>query len=172
MPADLAPTSSYLAVNSDRPGIAPERAERASWRVSEAHRFNVEPGFVLLGLAPPEQPGGWPMLLMAHDARDGSGTHLLGAWWPARDAAGNPVTAFSRFVGRFGQHLSNGRTESLFFLRSPGPVPPQPAGRAADVEIHALRQTRQFAGMIGWAWCFGIDTRKYRTYLRAFDGTG
>jgi hypothetical protein len=172
MPADLTPTPGYLAINNDRLGIAPELAERASWRAAEAYRFNVEPGFVLLAVAPPDRPGGWPMLLMAHDARDGSGTQLLGAWWPGPDASRDPVTAFSQFVGKFGTRLSDGGTESIFFIHSPGLVPPQPAGRAKDIELHCLRQTRQFAGMIGWAWCFGIDTRKYRTFLRAFEGTG
>jgi hypothetical protein len=171
MPADLAPTRGYLAMNRDRLGIAPELAERASWRATQAFRFNVEPGFVLLGTAPPEQPGGWPMLLVAHDARDGAGTRLLGAWWLGPDAPRNPVTAFSRFVCKFGRNLSTGRLESLFYLHSPGEIPPQPVGVADNIELHALRQIRQFTGMIGWAWCFGIDTRKYRTYLRALNGT-
>jgi hypothetical protein len=100
MPADLPPTPGYRAMNSDPLGIAPEKAEQASWRAAEAHRFNVEPGFVLLTT-----------------------------------------------------------------------VPPQPTGRPAGIELHALPQTRQFAGRIGWAWCFGIDTDKHRTYLRAVSGT-
>jgi hypothetical protein len=172
MPADLRPAPGYLAMNSDQLGIAPEKAEQASWRATEAHRFNVEPGFVLLATVPPppERPGGWSLLLMAHDARDGSGTQLLGAWWLGPDAPANPVTAFSRFVGRFGTYLSDGRREGLFYLRSPGPVPPQPTGKADDIELHALQQIRQFVGEIGWAWCFGIDTRKHRTYLRALAG--
>jgi hypothetical protein len=172
MPADLAPTRGYLMMNSDRLGIAPEVAERASWRATQAFRFNVEPGFVLLGAAPPAQPGGWPMLVLAHDARDGAGTRLLGAWWLGPDAPPNPVTAFSRFVGRFGRHLGDGRRESLFYLRAPGECPPQPVGVADNVELHALRQIRQFAGMIGWAWCFGIDTAKYRSYLRSLGAAG
>lgn len=89
MPADLAPTPGYLAMNKDRLGIPPELAERASWRAAEAYRFNVEPGFVLLGVAPPEQPGRWPMPLIAHDVRDGSGTWLLGAWWLGPGPSGN-----------------------------------------------------------------------------------
>jgi hypothetical protein len=171
MPADLMADPGYLVMNSDPLGIVPELAERASWRANEAYRFNVEPGFVLLGTAPPEQPGGWSMLLIAHDARDGSGTRLRGAWWLGPGAPANPVTAFSRFAGRFGRLLSDGQRESLFYLRSPGSVPPQPTGRAEDIELHALRQTRQFAGMVGWAWCFGIDTRKHRAFLRALPQT-
>ena len=169
MPADLSPSPGYLAMNSDQLGIAPEKAEQASWRATQAHRFNVEPGFVLLATvpAPPERPGGWSMLLMAHDACDGSGTRLLGAWWLGPGAPTNPVTAFSQFVARFGTDLRDGRSEGLFYLRSPGPAPPQPTGKADAIELHALQQTRQFAGEIGWAWCFGIDTRKHRTCLRA-----
>ena len=82
----------------------------------------------------------------------------------------DPVTAFSQFVGKFGTDLRVGRGEALFYLRSPGPIPPQPTGKADAIELHALRQTRQFSGEIGWAWCFGIDTRKHRTYLRALGG--
>jgi hypothetical protein len=173
MPADLSPSPGYTVMNSGELGIAPDKAERASWRATEAHRFNVEPGFVLLTTvpAPPDRPGGWSMLLMAHDARDGSGTQLLGAWWLGPGAPADPVTAFSRFVGRFGRHLSVGRREGLFYLRAPGPVPPQPVGRAEGIEFHALPQTRQFAGRIGWAWCFGIDTCKHRAWLRALAGT-
>jgi hypothetical protein len=63
----------------------------------------------------------------------------------------NPVAAFSQFVARFGTYLKTGRSEGLFYLRSPGPVPPQPTGQADAIELHALRQTRQFAGEIGWA---------------------
>lgn len=58
MPADLHATPGYLAVNPHPHGIAPETAERAAWRAPEAHRFEVEPGFVLLAIAPPEHPGG------------------------------------------------------------------------------------------------------------------
>lgn len=172
MPADLSPAPGYLVMNSDPLGIAPEKAEQASWRAPEAYRFNVEPGFVLLATvpAPPERPGGWSMLLMAHDARDGAGTQLLGAWWLGPDAPANPVAAFSQFVARFGTYLAHGPRQGLFYLRSPGTVPPQPAGAANGIELHALPQTRQFAGAIGWAWCFGIDTRKHRTYLRALVG--
>jgi hypothetical protein len=173
MPADLFPAPGYAAMNSDQMGIAPQKAEQASWRATQAHRFNVEPGFVLLATvpAPPERPSGWPMLLMAHDARDGSGTQLLGAWWLGPGAPADPVTAFSQFVGKFGRYLSDGRRESLFYLRAPGPVPPQPTGRPDGVELHALPQNRQFAGQTGWAWCFGIDTRKHRAYLRALTAT-
>jgi hypothetical protein len=81
MPADLHATSGYLAVNRHPHSIAPETAERAAWRAPEAHRFEVEPGFVLLAIAPPEHSGGWSMLINAHDARDGTGTRLLAAWW-------------------------------------------------------------------------------------------
>jgi hypothetical protein len=112
------------------------------------------------------------MLLHAYDARDGAGTQLLAAWWLGPDAPRDSVTAFSKFVARFGTHLSDGRNESLFHLRSSGPAPPQPVRRAGDVELQALRQTRQFVGMVGWAWCFGIDMRKYRTYLRAIEEFG
>jgi hypothetical protein len=174
MPADLPPAPGYLAMNSDPMGIAPEKAEQASWRAAEAHRFNVEPGFVLLATVPPppDRPGGLSMLLMAHDATDGSGSQLTGAWWLGPNAPANPVAAFSRFVGRFGTFLTVGSRESLFYLYSPGPVPPQPAGKAASIELHALPQTRQFEGRIGWAWCFGIDTRKHRAYLRALAEMG
>ena len=173
MPADLPPTRGYRAMNSDPLGIAPEKAEQASWRAAEAHRFNVEPGFVLLTTVPPppDRPGGWSMLLMAHDARDGLGTRLLGAWWLGPDAPAHPVAAFGRFVARFGTYLGDGQREALFYLRWPDPVPPQPTGRPAGIELHALPQDRQFAGRIGWAWCFGIDTDKHRTYLRAVSGT-
>lgn len=167
LPADLRPTRGYLAMNSDRLGIAPDVAERASWRATEGYRFNVEPGFVLLGVAPPEKPGGWSMLLLVHDARDGAGTQLLGAWRLGPKGPRSAVTVFSQFVGRFGTFLADGKTESLFYLHSPGAIPPQPVGRPDDIELHALRQTRQFAGPIGWAWCFGIDARKYRAYLQA-----
>ena len=80
MPADLIPTPGYRVMNADRFGIPHEKAERASWRATEAYRFNVEPGFVLLATVPPppETPGGWSMLMMAHDARDGTGTYLRG----------------------------------------------------------------------------------------------
>jgi hypothetical protein len=174
MPADLPPAPGYLAMNSDPMGIAPQKAEQASWRAAHAHRFNVEPGFVLLATvpAPPDQPGGWSMLLMAHDARDGAGTRLTGAWWLGPGAPADPVAAFSRLVGRFGTFLSVGQREGLFYLYSPGPVPPQPAGKAARIELHALPQTRQFEGRTGWAWCFGIDTRKHRAFLHASAGTG
>ncbi len=165
MPADLLATPGYLVMNNHPLGIAPDVAEMASWRASEAHRFNVEPGFVLLGVAPPDRPGGWPMLLSAYDARDGAGTQLLAAWWLGPDTPTNPVAAFSTFIAQFGTHMSDGRNESLFFLRSPGTVPPQPVRRGYEVELHALRQTQQFVGMVGWAWCFGIDIRKYRSYL-------
>ncbi len=174
MPADLPPAPGYLAMNSDPLGITPQKAEQASWRAAEAHRFNVEPGFVLLATvpAPPDRPGGWSMLMMAHDASDGSGSRLTGAWWLGPDAPANPVTAFSRFVGRFGTFLSDGRRESLFYLHSPEPVPPQPARNPAGIELHALPQTRQFAGRTGWAWCFGIDARKHRAYLRGLLDIG
>ena len=92
MPADLIPAPGYGAMNSDRLGIAAQKAERASWRATRAYR-------------------------------------------------------------------------------SPDEIPPQPVGvRPDDVELHALRQTRQFADPIGWAWCFGIDRRKHREYLQAIEG--
>jgi hypothetical protein len=122
MPADLPPTAGYLAMNSDPLGIPAEKAEQASWRVNEAHRFTVEPGFVLLATvpAPPDRPGGWSM-----------------------------------------------PRKGLFYFHTPSPVPPQPAGSLDGVELHAISQTRQFVGPVGWAWCFGIDTKKHRAYLRA-----
>ena len=110
MPADLPPTPGYLAMNSDPLGIPAEKAEQASWQVNEAHRFTVEPGFVLLATvpAPPDRPGGWSMLLLAHDARDGTGSLLLGAWWLGAQAPAKPAAAFGWFVGRFGVPLRDG----------------------------------------------------------------
>jgi hypothetical protein len=165
MPAEMLATPGFLVMNNHPLGIAPEMAEMASWRAGEAHRFNVEPGFVLLGVAPPARHGERSMLLSAYDPQDGSGTQLLGAWWLGPDMPSDAVAAFSKFVAQYGAHMSDGRNESLFFLRSIGAVPPQPAHDEREVELHALRQTRQFVGMIGWAWCFGIDLRKYRHYL-------
>jgi hypothetical protein len=169
MPAEMLATPGYLVMNNHPLGIAPEIAEMASWRADKAHRFNVEPGFVLLGVAPPTRPGGQPMLLSAYDPQDGSGTQLLGAWWLKPDTADDAVAAFSKFVAQFGAHMSDGRNESLFFLRSLGPTPPQPARGEREVELHALRQTRQFVGMVGWAWCYGIDIHKYRHHLSLRD---
>jgi hypothetical protein len=174
MPADLIPAPGYEAMNSDRLGIPTQKAERACWRASRAYRFNVEPGFVLLATVPPppDVPGGWSMLLMAHDARDGAGTYLRGAWWLGPGAWENPVRAFSQFVGKFGVRLATEQNDGIFYLDSPGEIPPQPVGvRLDDVELHALRQTRQFADPIGWAWCFGIDRRKHRGYLQAIEGS-
>jgi len=171
MPADLPPTPGYLAMNSDPLGIPAEKAEQASWRVNEAHRFTVEPGFVLLATvpAPPDRPGGWSMLLLAHDARDGTGSRLLGAWWLGAQAPANPAAAFGWFVGRFGVPLRDGGREGLFYFHTASPIPPQPTGSPDGVELHALPQTRQFVGPVGWAWCFGIDTKKHRAYLRAIS---
>ncbi|WP_250280602.1 MULTISPECIES: hypothetical protein [unclassified Frankia] len=167
MPADLLATPGYLAMNNHRFGIASEVAERASWRAPEAHRFNVEPGFVLLGVAPPERSDGGhrPMLLSAYDAQNGAGTQLLAAWWLDPGAPREPVAAFSNFLSQFGVYMTSGRNESLFFLRALGAVPPQPVRGSHDVELHALHQVQQFAGTVGWAWCFGINTHKYRGHL-------
>jgi hypothetical protein len=160
-------------MNDDRLGIPALKAERASWRATKAARFNVDPGFVLLATVPPpsHMPDGWSMLLMAHDARDGAGTYLRGAWWLGRGRWESPVRAFSQFVGRFGVKLATERTDGVFYLSSPDEIPPQPVGvRLDDVELHALRQTRQFEGETGWAWCFGINRRKHRDYLQAIEG--
>ena len=148
MPADLPPTPGYLAMNSDPLGIPAEKAEQASWRVNEAHRFAVEPGFVLLAMvpAPPDRPGGWSMLLLAHDARDGTGSRLLGAWWLGAQAPAKPAAAFGWFVGRFGVPLRDGGREGLFYFHTPSPVPPQPAwqpgwrGAARDIADPTVRR--------------------------------
>ncbi|HWG02064.1 MAG TPA: hypothetical protein VG164_09510 [Trebonia sp.] len=169
-------------MNADRFGIPAQKAERASWRATKAYRFNVGAGFVLLATVPPpaERPGGWTMLLMAHDSRDGAGTYLRGAWWLGPGTWENPMRAFSQFVGRFGVKLATEQTEGIFYLNSPGQMPPQPVGiRPDDVELHALPQpgqpgqawqTGQPGGAAGWAWCFGIDRRKHREYLKAVGG--
>ena len=173
MPADLMPTPGYQVMNADRFGIPHEKAERASWRATEAYRFNVEPGFVLLATVPPapDTPGGWSMLMMAHDARDGTGTYLRGAWWLGPGATANPVRAFSQFVARFGARLTaDDGQNGIFYLRVSTAIPPQPTSQPDDVELHALPQSRQFEGMTGWAWCFGINRRKHREYLQAFEG--
>jgi len=173
MPADLYTTPGYRVMNADRLGIAAERAERAGWRAREAYRFNLEAGFVLLATVPPppERAGGWSMLLMAHDAQDGSGTQLRGAWWLGPDFPSHAIKAFSRLVARFGHPLATPNGDSLFCLGSPGEVPPQPTGRADYVELHALRQTGNLGQALGWAWCFGIDVRRHRDYLQAMEGT-
>ena len=171
LPADLTPTLGYQVMNADRLGIPAEKAECASWRVNDAHQFNLPHGFVLLATVPPppERPGGWSMLLMAYDARDGNGTRLLGAWWLGPDFPAEPLKAFSQFVGRFGCRMRIPGTESVFFLGAPGEIPPQPAGRVKDVELHAIRQQREPAEPPSWAWCFGIDVPKHRAYLEAME---
>lgn len=172
MPADLHATPGYLAVNRHQHGIAPDNAERAAWRAREAHRFDVESGFVLLAIAPPERPGGWSMLINAHDARDGTGTRLLAAWWLGPYEPRDPVAVFSKFVARFGVHLRDGRREALFYLHTCGTTPPQPVTRPDGVELYALPQTGVFGEPLGWAWCFGINSRRYRTFLESVEGVG
>ena len=171
MPADLFTTPSYRVMNADRLGIPAEKAERAGWRATEAYRFNLEDGFVLLATVPPppERAGGWSMLLMAHDPQDGSGTQLQGAWWLGPEFSGHAIKAFSRFVARFGSPLATARGDSVFCLGFPGEIPPQPAGRADHVELHALRQAGPSGQALGWAWCFGIDVRRHRGYLQAME---
>ena len=165
MPADLTPTPGYLAVNDHPWGLTAAEVEQAAWRATEVYRMSVEPGMVLLCVAPPSRPGDAPILIFAHDSRDGSGTYLRGAWRLGPGATTDPVRNFSRLIGNFGRHLEHGRHTSLFLPYVPGPVPPQPTGSPVDVELHALPQTRQFVGMHGWALCFGIDLTKYRRYL-------
>jgi hypothetical protein len=172
MPADLDATAGYVAVNRHPCGITPETAERAAWRAHEAHRFDVEPGFVLLAIAPPERPGGWSMLINAHDARDGAGTRLLAAWWLGPYEPRDPVAVFGKLVARFGVHLRDGRREALFHLHTTGATPPQPVTRPQDVDLYALPRTGTFREPLGWAWCFGIDSRRYRTFLDSFETLG
>jgi hypothetical protein len=173
MPADLVPILGYGAMNADRLGIPSLKAERASRRATKASRFTVDPGFVLLATVPPpeDMPDGWSMLLMAHDARDGEGTYLRGAWWLGPGKWESPVRAFSQFVGRFGVKLATEHNEGVFYLNSPDEAPPQPVGiRPDDVELHALSQTGPSADTKSWAWCFGINRRKHREYLQAIEG--
>jgi hypothetical protein len=173
MPADLYTTPGYRVMNADRLGVPAGKAERAGWRASEAYRFNLETGFVLLATVPPppERAGGWSMLLMAHDRQDGGGTLLEGAWWLGPEFPAHAIKAFSRFVARFGRPLTTPKGDGLFYMGSPGEIPPQPTGRADNVELHALRQTGNSGEMTGWAWCFGIDVRRHRDYLQAMEGT-
>jgi hypothetical protein len=188
MPADLVPILGYGAMNADRFGVPAQKAERASWRASKAYRFAVGPGFVLLATVPPppRSPDDWTMLLMAHDAGDEAGTYLRGAWWLGPGTWDNPMRAFSQFVGRFAVKMATAQTEGIFYLNSPDEVPPQPVGVRLDhVELHALPQRPRSAtpksaapktegpapeGLAGWAWCFGIDRRKHREYLKAVEG--
>lgn len=171
MPAELSATPGYRVMNAGPLGITPDKAERAAWRATEAYRFNLPAGFVLLATVPPppERAGGWSMLVMAYDPQDGSGTQLRGAWWLGPEFPAHPVKAFSRFVARFGCSLAAARGESVFYLACPGQIPPQPAGRADHVELHAVRQATEHEGTLGWAWCFGIDVRKHRDYLQAMQ---
>lgn len=170
MPADLRATPDYRVMNTDRLGIPAERAERAGWRATEAYRFNLEAGFVLLATVPPppDRAGGWSMLLMAYDPQDGTGTQLRGAWWLGPEFPAHAVKAFSRFVARFGTPLAAAARSTVFCLGSAGEIPPQPTGRITDIDLHALRQYR-LGQPAGWAWCFGIDVRKHRSYLKAME---
>jgi hypothetical protein len=174
MPADLSATPGYRVMNADRLGIAPEKAEQAGWRATEAYRFNLESGFVLLATVPPppDRAGGWSMLLMAYDPQDGTGTQLHGAWWLGPEFPANAIKAFSQFVARFGNPMSTPASRSVFWLGCAGEIPPQPTGRVEDIDLHALRQASQSEQAIGWAWCFGIDVRKHRAYLRAMEARG
>jgi hypothetical protein len=172
MPADLVATADYRVMNRDRLGITPEKAERAAWRATEAFRFNLENGFVLLATVPPppERAGGWSMLLMAYDPQDGTGTQLRGAWWLGPEFKAPAVKAFSQLVARFGSSLNTPAGDTVFALTSPGDIPPQPAGRAEHLDLHAIRQvSRVDERMLGWAWCFAIDVRKHRDYLQAME---
>jgi hypothetical protein len=140
--------------------------------VTEAYRYNLPAGFVLLATVPPppDRAGSWSMLVMAYDPRDGTGTQLHGAWWLGPEFPAHPVTAFSKFVARFGSPLSSPVGRSIFFLSSAGQIPPQPAGRVDDIDLHAVRQPGQQPGTTaGWEWCFGIDVRKHRAYLQAIE---
>jgi hypothetical protein len=171
MPADLAATPSYLVMNTDQLGIPAEKAEQAAWRATEAYRFNLAAGFVLLATVPPppERPGGWSMLIMAFDPQDGTGTQLHGAWWLGPDFPAHPVKAFSQLVARFGSPLSTPAGSSVFYLASVGEIPPQPPGLADQVDLHALRQADQSGATAGWMWCFGINVSKHRAYLQAME---
>jgi hypothetical protein len=171
MPADLRATPSYQVMNADRLGIPAEKAERAAWRATEAYRYNLPAGFVLLATVPPppDRAGGWSMLVMAYDPRDGTGTQLHGAWWLGPEFPAHPVTAFSKFVARFGSPLTSRGRRSVFFLGCAGDIPPQPTGRIEDIDLHAVRQADQSGTTAGWAWCFGIDVRRHRAYLQAME---
>jgi len=174
MPADLVATPSYRAMNADRLGIPAEKAEQAAWRATDAYRFNLAAGFVLLATVPPPpgRAGGWSMLVMAYDPQDGTGTQLRGAWWLGPEFPAHPVRAFSRFVARFGSPLATPAGSSVFCLGCAGEIPPQPAGRADDIDLHALRQATQSGVTAGWVWCFGIHVGRHRAYLQAMEATG
>ena len=171
MPADLSATPGYWVMNADRLGIPAEKAERAGWRATEAYRFNLEAGFVLLATVPPppDRAGGWSMLVMAYDPQDGTGTQLHGAWWLGPEFPSHAVKAFSQFVARFGSPLATAGGRSVFCLGCAGEIPPQPTGRAEDIDLHALRQASHSGLTAGWAWCFGIDVHKHRAYLQAME---
>ena len=171
MPADLAATPSYLAMNGDRLGIAAEKAERAAWRATEAYRFNLPAGFVLLATVPPppERPVGWSMVIMAYDPQDGTGTQLRGAWWVGPEFPAHPVKAFSRLVARFGCPLATPAGSSVFCLGYAGEIPPQPTRRPDQIDLHALRQATDSGVTTGWLWCFGINVSKHRAYLQAME---
>jgi hypothetical protein len=167
MPADLFATPSYRVMNADRLGIAADKAERASWRASEAYRYNLPAGFMVLATVPPppERAGGWSMLVMGYDPRDGTGTQLRGAWWLGPEFPAQPIAAFSKFVARFGRALYSPVDKGIFFLGSAGDIPPQPTGPPEYIDLHAVRQPA------GWAWCFGIDVPKHRGYLQAMEAS-
>jgi hypothetical protein len=174
MPADLAVTPSYRVMNADRLGIPAEKAERAAWRATEVYRVQLAAGFVLLATVPPppERAGGWSMLVMAYDPQDGTGTELRGAWWLGPEFPAHPVKAFSRFVARFGSPLATPAGRSVFCLACAGEIPPQPTGRADQIDLHALRQASQSGETAGWAWCFGINVSEHRAYLQAMEAAG
>jgi hypothetical protein len=171
MPADLYTTTSYRMMNADRLGIPPQKAEQAGWRATEAYRYNLPSGFVLLATVPPppERAGGWSMLLMAHDPQDGTGTELRGAWWLGPEYPAHAVKAFSHFVARFGNRVKTSRGQTVFCARARGAIPPQPTGRAENVDLHALRQADESGETAGWAWCFGINVGKHRAYLQDME---
>jgi hypothetical protein len=164
----------YRVMNVDRLGIAAEKAERAAWRATEAYRFNLAAGFVLLATVPPppERACGWSMLVMAYDPQDGTGTQLRGAWWLGPEFPAHPVKAFSQFVARFGSPLATPAGSSVFCLGCAGEIPPQPSRQAGQIDLHALRQASQSGVTAGWAWCFGISVSKHRAYLQAMEAAG
>ena len=174
MPADLYTTRNYRTMNADRLGIPPQKAEQAGWRATEAYRYNLPSGFVLLATVPPppERTGGWSMLLMAYDPQDGTGTELRGAWWVGPEFPAHAIKAFSRFVARFGSPLTTRKGEMIFCTGARGEIPPQPGSRAKDVDLHALRQADESGQTLGWAWCFGINVAKHRAYLQAMEAQG
>ena len=158
--ADLPPTPGYRAMNSDPLGIRPRRPSGRPGRSTRRTGLPSSRASCCWRRSPlADRPGGWSMLLLAHDARDGTGSRLLGAWWLGSAGAGEAAAAFGWFVGRFGVPLRDGGREGLFYFHTPSPVPPQPPGTLDGGELHAISQTRQFVGPVGWAGA-SASTRK------------